>query len=107
MEVFEDGSAYNIRSGITTLAYREHSANRQDYVPDTVVKINIDTWDIAWEIKKGSRIRLDVSSSDFPQYSIHTNTPGIWSLQTKAKKARQTIYSGGKTPSVLNIPIIN
>ena len=104
MEVFEDGSAYNIRSGITTLAYRGHSSSRQTYAPDTVVKINIETWDIAWEIQKGSRIRLDVSSSDFPQYNIHSNTPGVWSFQTEVKKAAQRIYSGGNTPSVLNIP---
>lgn len=105
MEVFDNGDAYNIRSGITTLAYRGHSAHRQTYTPGEIVKINITTWDIAWELKKGSRIRLDISSSDFPQYCIHSNYPGVWSMQEKVKKAVQTIYSRKNTPSVLNIPI--
>ena len=105
MEVLENGEAYNIRSGITTLAYRNHSEERQGYTPGDIVKINIDTWDIAWEVKKGSSIRVDISSSDFPQYNAHTNYPGVWALQDKCKTARQTLYSGAEYPSVLNVPV--
>jgi len=43
-EVMPDGSAYNIRSGITTLAYRNNSlGNRQTYNPNNIVEINIET----------------------------------------------------------------
>ena len=105
MEVFENGDAYNIRSGITTLAYRGHTQNRQTYTPNQIVPVNVDTWDIAWTIKKGSRIRVDISSSNFPQYNIHSNYPGVWALQEKCKTAKQTIYSGKDHPSVLNIPV--
>ena len=106
MEVLENGEAYNIRSGITTLAYRGHSSERQTYTPGEIVKVNVDTWDIAWTIKKGSRIRVDISSSDFPQYSVHTNYPGVWALQEKTKKAVQTIYSGKEYPSAVNLPVV-
>ena len=105
MEVFENGETYNIRSGITTLAYRGHSQERQTYTPGTVVKANVDTWDIAWTIQKNSRIRVDISSSDFPQYTAHSNYAGIWALQEKNKIASQTIYSGKDYPSALNIPL--
>ncbi len=105
MEVFENGEAYNIRSGITTLAYRGHSDARQTYAPGTVVKVNIDTWDIAWTAKRHSRIRVDISSSDFPQYNIHSNEAGVWSLQEKCKPARQTIFCGKEYPSVVNVPV--
>lgn len=105
MEVFENGEAYNVRSGITTLAYRGHSESRQIYSPNEVVLANVDTWDIAWTFKAGSRIRVDISSSNFPQYNIHSNYPGVWALQDKYKTANQTIYSGLKYPSSLNLPI--
>ncbi len=105
MEVFESGEAYNIRSGITTLAYRGHSKTRQTYTPNEVVLANVDTWDIAWTIKKGSRIRVDISSSDFPQYCAHSNYPGVWALQEKCKIAKQTIYSSKEYPSALNLPV--
>ena len=106
MEVFENGEAYNIRSGITTLAYRGHSDERQTYTPNEIVKVNVDTWDIAWTVKKGSRLRVDISSSDFPQYSAHSNYPGVWALQDKCKTAKQTVYSGKDFASVLNIPVV-
>lgn len=106
MEVKEDGTAYNIRTGITTLAYRQNSRqNRQPYEPGTVVEAIIDCWDICWQLSAGSRLRLDITSSDFPQYAIHSNFTGIWSLQTETQTARQSIYTGGDTPSRLILPV--
>lgn len=95
MEVLPDGRAYNIRSGITTLAYRGHSDARQRYVPGEAVQAPIDLWDIAWTLGAGSRLRVDISSSDFPQYTIHSNCPGIWSAQARTRVARQTLWLAG------------
>jgi putative CocE/NonD family hydrolase len=105
MEVFPDGSAYNIRNGITTLAYRNDSPERISYTPNSVVEIDIDSWDVAWRIQKGSCIRIDISSSNFPEYAVHSNYPGVWSLQDRTKKANQTIYLGKDHPSCLILPI--
>ena len=76
MEVFPNGSTYNIRGSITTLAYRGHSEHRQSYTPGEIVPVDIDTWEISWMIHAGSRLRIDITSSDFPQYSIHPNKEG-------------------------------
>lgn len=105
MEVFPDGSAYNIRNGITTLAYRNGSPDRITYTPNQIEEITIDSWDIAWRLKKGSRLRVDISSSNFPEYAAHPNYAGIWSLHGKTKKAEQTIYCGADHPSCLILPI--
>lgn len=106
MEVFEDGTAVNIRGTATTLAYRNDAPHRGMYTPNEVVPITLCMWDIDWLAKKGSQLRLDVSSSDFPEYSIHSNQEGIWSLQTKSIIAKQTIYTGGTTQSRIEIPIM-
>ncbi len=107
-EVMPDGSAYNIRSGITTLAYRNNSkGNRQTYTPNDIVEIKIETLPITWNVKAGNRLRVDVTSSNFPEYSIHSNYAGIWSLQTKTRVAHQIIYIGGKYESKISIPTIN
>ena len=58
-------------------------------------------------LKKGSKLRLDISSSDFPQYSIHSNFPGNWAMQKETQKAVQTIYTGEDYPSAIEIPYIN
>ena len=98
MEVMDNGEAYNIRSSITTIA-----ADVDHYSPNTICEVSINMWDIAWTIKKGSRLRLDLSSSDFPQYAIHSNYQGAWSCCEQTKKANQVIYFGIGVPSRIEI----
>ncbi len=105
MEIFENGETYNIRNGITTLAYRNDSPKRITYTPGERVKIRIETWDVAWMLKKGSRIRVDVSSSNFPEFSVHPNKAGVWSLIPDSVKAEETLYFGASAPSVLILPV--
>ena len=106
MEVYADGKAYNIRSGITTLAYRNSpDQNRQSYTPGEVVEAVIDFWDISWKLHKGSRLRIDIGSSDFPQYALHTNTPGVWAEQEKARPANQTLFFGPACPAHVFLPL--
>lgn len=107
MEVLPNGEAYNIRSSITTLAYRNNEAARKSYIPDAIVEINIDMLPITWCIRKGSKIRVDISSSNFPEFAVHTNYPGIWSLQKKTKIAHQSLYCGGNYISKIQIPYRN
>ena len=88
MEEFEDGTAYNIRGGASTFSYRNGAKKRMDdYAPGEVVFLKFDLWPIMWSFKKGSRIRLDVSSSHFPEYHVHTNTKGPFAMQDKARIA--------------------
>ena len=55
----------------------------------------------------GNRIRIDISSSDFPEFSNHTNTVGNWAEQTETKIANQTIYIGGEYPSSVTLPTLS
>ena len=101
MVVRENAQAYSIRSSITSLCHDIGCA----YVPGNIEEVTIEMWDIVYEIRKGSRIRVDLSSSDFPQYHIHRNYAGVWALQDKVQKANQTIYTGREYPSRIIIPI--
>jgi len=105
-EVLPDGNTYNIRSSITTLAYRNGRTKRGEYIPNTIVSVNVELSPIMWNIKKGSCIRLDVTSSNFPEYAVHTNNAGIWSEQDTAIIAQNSIYCGETYPSEIEIPIM-
>ena len=106
-EVAPDGTTYNIRSGITTLAYRNDSlGDRQSYTPNDLVEITIETLPITWNVKAGNSIRVDITSSNFPEYSIHSNYAGIWSEQTQTRVADQTIYIGPDHPSSISFPTL-
>lgn len=104
IDVFEDGTAYNIRDGITSLAYRNGSDVPIEYEPGTIAEIEIGLWPITWKIRKGHRLRIDISSSNFPAYHIHSNFAGPWALQRTTRQANQTIYFGGCFNTRVTIP---
>lgn len=103
-EVFPDGRAYNIRSGITTIAadLPEGSAS---YLPGEETDVCVDFWDIVWTLQPGSRLRLDISSADFPQYAAHSNYAGIWSDQEQSRIAHQVICTGVEG-CCLELPVV-
>lgn len=101
IDVYPDGRAVNIRDSISTLAYRNDVRSPLTYEPNTIVDVNIDMWPIEWTLQKGHRLRLDISSSNFPAFNIHSNFSGPWALQKETKVATQTIYS----PSFIQLPI--
>lgn len=102
METKADGCSYNIRIGATALSFRNGSQSRLTYTPGEKVELVIDCADIAYRMEKGSRVRLDITSSDFPQFAVHTNYAGPWALQETCRTARQTIFCG---ESFLELPV--
>lgn len=104
MEVFPDGRAWHIRNGITTLGWRNGAVEYQDY-DGNPVEITVACWDIAWQLQPGSRLRVDISSSNFPEFSVHPNTTQLWSVASETRTARQTVLMGKEYPSRLILPL--
>lgn len=104
-EVLPDGRAFNIRSGIRTLSRRHDTTTGTSYEPGAVVELEIALLPVTWTVKRGSRLRLDVSSSDFPQYTPHPNRAGLWSTISTAVTAEQTVHFGPSTLSRFDIPL--
>ena len=90
-EVMPDGKAYNLRTVISSLQYAGGIKSETDYVPGTFVDLEMTCWDLAWKFQKGSKIRIDVTSSDFPQYAIHPNRKELWCTVKDIKVANQKI----------------
>ena len=108
-EVDANGVAHNIRNGLLTLAYRNdrYAPAVYDYVPGEIVEMEIESLPIVWTVSAGNRIRVDISSSDFPEFTSHTNTVGNWAEQTETKIANQTIYVGGEHASSITLPTLS
>lgn len=62
-----------------------------NYVPGKEIDMEFTFDEHAFVIHKGEKIRVDISSSAFPLYVRHTNNNGLYSLQTTAKIAKNTI----------------
>ena len=97
-----------MRTSIATLGYRDGSlGSRKIYQPGSRVMLPLECQSIVWTVKAGKRLRLDVKSSDFPQFAIHTNYAGVWAENGKTRLAHQTIYVGGNQGSYIELPIRN
>jgi len=99
-EQFADGRVLLIRDDISTLSLRNGAALRLTYAPNDQVEVDFDLAAIAWQIQPGSRLRLEITSSDFPAFNAHPNKAGLWSEVATPAVATQTIYGGG-----LDIPV--
>jgi putative CocE/NonD family hydrolase len=99
-EEFADGRVLEIRDDISTLALRNGASKRLVYQPGSRVELTFDLPPIAWQMQPGSRLRFDITSSNFPAFNAHPNRAELWSTVTNPATARQTIHGGS-----LQIPI--
>jgi len=74
----------------------------QDYIPHSEIEMVFSFDEHAFVVKKGEKLRIDISSSAFPHYVRHTNNKGLFSEQTTAKKARNSVIL---EDSYIEIPI--
>ena len=73
-----------------------------NYIPNNEIEMNFSFDEHAFVIKKGEKLRIDISSSAFPHYVRHTNNKGLFSEQTKTKIATNTVIL---EKSYIEIPI--
>lgn len=105
-EVTPEGKTYNMRTSITTLGYRDNLlGERQTYRRGKKVRIEIVALPIVWTVRAGNSLRLDIKSSNFPEYAVHPNKAGVWAEQAEAVTAHQKIYLGGRRNAVLELPL--
>ena len=62
------------------------------YLPNTVIKMDFAFDEHAFLVKKGEKIRIDISSSAYPHYVPHTNQRDLFSEQKTAKIANNTVH---------------
>ncbi len=63
-----------------------------DYKPNEALEMDFSFDEHAFVIKKGEKLRIDISSSAFPHYVPHTNQKGAFSTQTTSKIAKNTVF---------------
>ena len=104
---YPEGSAMNLEDGILRARFRNSREREELMTPGTVYHIEIDLWATANRFAPGHRIRLDISSSNFPFYDVNPNTGEGLGRHTHMKTALNTIYRGPKYPSALVLPVIH
>lgn len=101
LDVCPDGRALSVAEGIQRAGSR--AAGRPE--PHTVVDYSIRLGYTAWRFPRGHRLRLEVSSSDFPAYDPNPNTGEPLGAETEGVVAHQTIHHDARRPSRITIDV--
>ena len=104
--VHEDGLCVNLTYGIIRTAYRDGFDRTAYTEPSTPYEYDIKLNPIGCRFLKGQRIRLYISSSDFPNFDRNHNTGNPYHTDTELRIAHQTIHHTPDMPSRLILPII-
>jgi len=106
VDVLPSGEARNLTDGILRLRYRDSLENPEPAKPGEVYKLTIDVGATANVFQKGHRIRLEISSSNFPRFDRNPNTGGPIADETRLVQASQTVYHDRLRPSALLLPVV-
>src|SRR6266568_2708782 len=101
-----DGYAQNIAEGVTRARFRESLSSPTLITPEKVYEYTVDLWATSQVFKAGHRLRLEMSSSNFPRYDRNPNTGHDFGVDTELRTARQTIFHDSRYPSHLILPVI-
>ncbi|HET9902310.1 MAG TPA: CocE/NonD family hydrolase [Xanthobacteraceae bacterium] len=101
------GFALLLRDSIIRLRYRNGLEKAEFVEPGTVVPITIDLWMTGNRFLKGHRIRLDISSSNFPNFDPNPNTGEPIGYHTHTRVARNIVYHDRDRRSRLLLPILS
>jgi len=106
VDVFPDGYARNLTDGILRLRYRNSLEKPELAHPGEVYKISVDAGVTGNVFLKGHRIRLEISSSNFPRFDRNPNTGGVITEATTLIPAKQTIYHDREHPSHVSLMVM-
>jgi putative CocE/NonD family hydrolase len=106
VDVHPDGTAVNLNNGIQRASFRESSTAPSLIEPGKVYQYTIGVWPTSNLFRAGHRIRLEVSSSDFPQFDPNPNTGSWLGESTATQVAHQTVRHDAQYPSALVLPIV-
>ena len=106
VDVFPDGAARILTDGILRLRYRDSLEKPELAKAGEVYRVTVDAGVTSNVFLKGHRIRVEISSSNFPRFDRNSNTGGLVEQAAKLLKASQTIYHDPAHPSCLVLKVM-
>jgi putative CocE/NonD family hydrolase len=106
VDVHENDFAQTLTYGIVRARYRESYEKPSLIEPGKTYQYEVDLWATGNLFKKGHRIRLEISSSNFPTFLPNANTGNDIGSDAERKVARQTIFHDAKHPTHVVLPVI-
>ncbi len=106
VDVSPTGYAMLLCDGIMRARYRDGFSNPTHLEPGQVYRYEIEVGVTGNVFRKGHRVRLEVSSSNFPRFDRNLNTGNPIGMDAVLRPAQQTVFHSHGNPSHLLLPVI-
>ncbi len=106
VDVYPDGRAFNLQEGAQRMRFRESLRRKVWMEEGEVYEIHLDLHATSNYFGKGHRIRLEVSSSNFPRWSRNLNTGGNNYDESAGILANNTVHHSPEYPSRVILPVV-
>ena len=104
-DVYPDGRSMLITDGILKARHRI-SFSQEDFLkPGKIYLFKIDLWSTSIIFNRNHRIRVDISSSNYPRFEVNPNTGEPFAKHTSIQTAENTIYHEKSHPSFILLPL--
>jgi hypothetical protein len=103
---FPDGVALNVGDGIIRARYRDSLTQPSPLEPGRAYELEITLYPTALVFGAGHRIRVDISSSNFPRFDVNPNTGEPLNANTNWRTATNTVFHDAERPSRIILPVV-
>lgn len=105
-DVDAEGRSINLADGIVRMRFRDTLHEEHLMEPGTVYPITVDCWSTGHVFLPGHRVRVQVTSSNFPRWNRNLNTGASNENTAEYVSATQQVYHDAEHPSHIVLPVI-
>ncbi len=106
VDVYPDGYSLLIQEGILRASFRDKDRDPSPIGPGEVYTLVIDLWSTSYTVPAGHKLRVEVSSSNFPRFARNLNNGEPFGTSDRIEVADQIVYHTNIYPSRLVLPVI-
>ncbi|MBT3377778.1 MAG: CocE/NonD family hydrolase [Lentisphaerae bacterium] len=100
------GVAANLTDGIARLRFRDGYDEEKLGEPGMVYRLTFELFPTASRIPEGHRLRLDVSSSNYPRFDVNPNTGGALGVEQRLRTAENTVHHSPECASCVVLSVL-
>jgi putative CocE/NonD family hydrolase len=100
------GAAVNITDSIARLRFRNSYEREEPAEPGVVYLLEFSLYPVGHRFETGHRIRIDISSSNYPRFERNPNTGGVLGDERRKRVAENTVHHNDRYPSCVLLPIV-
>jgi putative CocE/NonD family hydrolase len=107
VDVYPDGYSLLIQEGILRASFWDRDADPSPIGPGEIYTFTIDLQATSYTVPAGHKLRVEISSSNFPRFARNLNTGETFGMSDRIEIAEQTIYHNSSYPSRLILPVVS